>query len=81
MLGEKYKDLEHEEVFDTIEEALLTKCPICGTELEWKLEVRWNSEMDMPRIFGKSFSCGVDFYISPDPEGYFTERSDMISHE
>jgi hypothetical protein len=69
MFNRDYKDVEDEEVFDTIEEALLTKCPLCGTELEWELKVRWN---DKPEIHGESFSCGLTFLIVPTEEGYMT---------
>ncbi len=72
MLGSEYKDLEHEEEFDSIEESLLTCCPICGTELEWDLKVKWNNKTEAPAIYGEAFSCGVKFFIEPTDEGYRT---------
>jgi hypothetical protein len=72
MLGNAYKELEHEEAFDTIEDALLTSCPVCGTELEWELTVQWNNKTEMPAIYGKAFSCGIKFFIEPTDEGYRT---------
>lgn len=51
--------------FETIEEALKTCCPYCGTELEWTLTVKYNPEKEIPEIHGISHSCGVEFIIEP----------------
>jgi hypothetical protein len=67
-----YTDIEDGEVFDTIEEALLTSCHLCGSPLEWALTVVWNDADDKPEIHGESFSCGVTFNIRPIEEGYET---------
>lgn len=72
MLGSQYKDLENEEAFDCIEDALLTSCPVCGTELEWDLTVKWNNSTEKPAIYGSAFSCGIKFLIEPYEEGYRT---------
>lgn len=74
MLGWKYKDLEDQEIFDTIEEAILTSCPYCGTELEWTLTVKWNNRKEIPEIHATAFSCGVSFLITPTEDGYMTEE-------
>lgn len=81
MLGSSYKVIEDQEWFLTIEEALLTQCHICGTELEWQLTIRYNESKELPEIYGKSFSCGVTFLIEPnsdtggttDGDGYITK--------
>lgn len=72
MLGSQYNEIEDGEVFDTIEEALLTSCHICGTELQWDLVVNWNPKTELPEISGESFSCGVKFKITKTEEGYVT---------
>ena len=72
MLGQIYSEIEHEEEFDTIEEAILTSCHICGTELEWSLTVKWSETKELPEIFGSSFSCGIKFFIIPTENGYMT---------
>ena len=74
MQPNRYKDLEDEEVFDTVEEALLTSCPYCGTELEWSLSVKWDAIEEIPRIHGDSFSCGVKFKIEPESDGSYITR-------
>ena len=73
MLNDGYKDIEHEEEFDTIEAALLTSCHICGTPLEWSLSIEWSEKLDKAQIWGASFSCGVKFLIKPNEDtGYVT---------
>lgn len=69
MFNSNYTTLDFYEfdsnTFDTIENALMTKCPYCGTELEWNLKVKYNAVQDKPEIFGESFSCGVTFVLQP----------------
>ena len=63
MLGSTYKTFEHNLIVNSIEEAIETTCPYCGTELEWDLRIEWNSRMDLPFITAEAFSCGVKFEI------------------
>ena len=74
VLGSTYRDLEDEEVYDSIEEALLTNCPYCGTELEWSLTVKWDPKLEVPTIHGDAFSCGVKFKIEPQSDGSYMTR-------
>ena len=78
MLGNAYKEIEDGEEFDTIEEALLTSCYICGTELEWSIKVHWNKDTELPELHGEAFSCGIKFLIMPlgqEQKGYMTRIS------
>jgi len=57
--------------FDTIEEALMTCCYICGDRLEWDLKVEYSSKHDIPVISGSSFSCGIKYCLRYNPEKLF----------
>lgn len=60
-----YVDAEDGVVFDTIEEALLNCCHICGTPLEWDLKLAWNPTAEINFITGYDRCCGHEFRIEP----------------
>ena len=47
-----YIDVEDGAIFDTIEEALMSCCHICGTPLEWDLKLAWNPVAEINFITG-----------------------------
>lgn len=71
-----YLDAEDGAVFDTIEEALMSCCHLCGTPLEWELKLAWNAAAEKSFITGYDRCCGYEFRIEPilssqtDLEGY-----------
>nr|DAJ25867.1 MAG TPA: Rad50 zinc hook motif [Caudoviricetes sp.] len=71
-----YLDAEDGAVFDTIEEALMSCCHLCGTPLEWELKLAWNATAEKSFITGYDRCCGYEFRIEPvlssqtDLEGY-----------
>lgn len=76
-LGSSYKEIEDNEWFPRIEEAILTSCHICGTELEWEIKIKWNDKSNLPELFGAAFSCGCIFIIEPNDDGYITKIISM----
>ncbi len=67
-----WKDVEDDYLYETIEEALLTCCPVCGERIEWDVKLVWNDYADRPVFKGTGFSCGLTFTIvySEKEEGY-----------
>ena len=61
-----YLDADDEMFFSSIEEALLTKCPLCGTPLDWELKLLWSDKFERQYIYGYSASCGIKFVIEPE---------------
>ena len=58
-----WKDVDPEFEYETIEEALLTTCTLCGDKLEWDIKVTYNTKYDIPCLAGKAFSCGVVYTL------------------
>lgn len=61
-----YLDADDGMFFSSIEEALLTKCPLCGTPLDWELKLLWSDKFERQYIYGYSASCGIEFVIEPE---------------
>ncbi len=67
-----WKDVEEDYLYETIEEAIQTCCPICGERIEWSVKLVWNDYADRPVFRCMGFSCGLNFTIfySETEEGY-----------
>ena len=67
-----WKDVEEDFLYETIEEALLTCCPVCGERIEWSVQLKWNDHSDKPVFYGNGFSCGLIFTIkyNESDDGY-----------
>lgn len=61
----KFTEINDGDIFDTLEEALLTSCPLCGTPLDWGLSLVYDVEVEHNVIHAVSHSCGIDFFIKP----------------
>ena len=61
----KFTEINDGDIFDTLEEALLTSCPLCGTPLDWGLSLVYDFELEHNVIHAVSHSCGIDFFIKP----------------
>lgn len=61
-----WKDVDPDDIYDSLEEALMTCCHICGERLEWDVKTVYNSYLDAPTIAGTSFSCGIQYSLAYD---------------
>lgn len=52
--------------FETIEEAVNTSCPICGTPLDWTLYAKYNNSVDRTCLSGEAESCGYLFILESE---------------
>lgn len=68
MIEYKWSDVDPDLQYETIEEALMSCCYVCGDRLEWDLKVEYNSKYDIPVIKGSSFSCGIKYALRYDPD-------------
>lgn len=64
-MRDEYIDAIDSIEFDTIEDALMTKCPMCGTPLDWELKLVWIDKYERNFIHGYSSSCNIRFEIRP----------------
>lgn len=68
MIDYIWTDVDNEHEYESIEEAIMTCCNLCGDRLEWDLSISYNSKHDIPVIKGESFSCGVKYRLYYDPD-------------
>lgn len=61
-----WKDIDPENIYDTVEDVLLTCCHVCGERLEWTLSVKYSPYLDLPIICGESTSCGIIYRFTFD---------------
>ena len=66
--------------YESIEEAIYTRCHLCGTPLDWSLKLVYNEVLEKNFIFGTAKSCGIEFSIEPNIDAHGNHDGYMLFH-